>query len=106
LEFGQQMKQITRNDIRRSVGIFDKKIRPPARIKRRVNTNHERTHHMNHDHNGNFGPDINPATGLPLIDDAYIDVCGNPYGTNTQTWQPSYDPGPNNFPSQSIINPW
>lgn len=25
-------------------------------------------------------PDINPASGLPLIDDTYIDVGGSPYG--------------------------
>ena len=41
----------------------------------------------------NFGPDINPTTGLPLIDDTDIDVGGNPYGTDWNTWQPSYDPG-------------
>lgn len=27
-------------------------------------------------------PDINPANGLPMIDDAGIDIAGNPYGTD------------------------
>ena len=35
-------------------------------------------------------PDINPATGLPLIDDAYIDIDGNPYGQDI--YQPTYEP--------------
>ena len=41
----------------------------------------------------NFGPDINLTTGLPLIDDTDIDVGGSPYGTDWNSWQPSYDPG-------------
>lgn len=41
----------------------------------------------------NSQPDINPATGLPLIDDSYIDVGGNPYGTtlNPSPWPQSQD---------------
>jgi len=38
------------------------------------------------------GVDINPATGLPMIDDAYIDVGGSLYGCDAhqQTWTPDY----------------
>ena len=49
--------------------------------------------------------DINPATGLPLIDDTYIDVGGNPYGQDIHppTWQPqpTYPPCNPPFPSSS-----
>lgn len=44
-----------------------------------------------------YNPDINPATGLPMIDDTYLDVGGSPYGTDmhTPTWshypEPSYN---------------
>jgi len=42
-----------------------------------------------------FEPDINPATGLPLIDDSHIDVGGSPYGQDIHqpVWQPpAYEP--------------
>lgn len=47
-------------------------------------------------------PDINPATGLPLVEETYIDVGGNPYGADMHTWQPSYDPEPSYAPSPSF----
>ncbi|WP_287984049.1 hypothetical protein [Diaphorobacter sp.] len=51
-------------------------------------------------------PDINPATGLPLIDDTYIDVGGSPYGEDIYqpTWSPlpTYEP---NWPSGDVA-PW
>ncbi|MGO4763799.1 hypothetical protein AB4120_14780 [Cupriavidus sp. 2KB_3] len=53
-----------------------------------------------------IGQDINPVTGLPLIDDTYIDVGGNPYGTDSHTWQPSYSPGPSYTPLPSSFDPW
>lgn len=50
--------------------------------------------------------DINPATGLPLIDDAYVDVGGSPYGQDIYqpTWQPQpvYEP---NWPAGGL-DPW
>lgn len=48
-------------------------------------------------------PDINPATGLPMLNDAWIDVGGSPYGQDIHqptwtppvptydSWQPSWD---------------
>lgn len=48
-------------------------------------------------------PDINPATGLPLIKDAWTDIAGSPYGqdihqstwtpsaSSYESWQPSWD---------------
>jgi hypothetical protein len=45
-----------------------------------------------HNEPDDFGPDINPATGLPMLDDANVDVSGNPYGIDMHTWQPVYDP--------------
>lgn len=51
-----------------------------------------------------IGPDINPATSLPLIEDTYVDVGGNAYGTDWNTWQPSYDPGPSYTPP--AFDPW
>jgi hypothetical protein len=54
-----------------------------------------------------FGPDINPATGLPMLDDAYVDVNGNPYGTDMHTWQPVYDSGSGyDTPSAPGFDPW
>ena len=47
----------------------------------------------------NIGPNIHPATNLPLIEDTYVDVGGNLYGTDWNDWQPSYDPGPSYEPS-------
>jgi len=29
-----------------------------------------------------IGPDINPTTNMPMIDDTYVDVGGSPYGTD------------------------
>ena len=50
-------------------------------------------------------PEINPATGLPLIEDTFIDVGGSPYGTNI--WQPTHDPEPsNNSPSGLGFDQW
>ena len=55
---------------------------------------------MNHDDNQ---PAINPATGLPMLDQGWIDVAGNPYGANIYQpvwvpelpiydhWEPSWD---------------
>lgn len=37
------------------------------------------------DNNNNDGPEINPATGLPMIDNSGIDVSGNPFGTDFST---------------------
>ena len=54
-----------------------------------------------HDIPDDYGPDINPATGLPLIDDTEIDVAGNPFGTDLHTWEPTYDPGASYYPSSS-----
>lgn len=52
-------------------------------------------------------PDINPATGLPLIDDTYIDVGGSPYGQDIYQahWQPqsAYEPC---WPPASSENLW
>lgn len=44
---------------------------------------------MHNEPNGD-GPDINPATGLPLIEDTYIDVGGSPYGQDIHppVWLP------------------
>lgn len=52
-------------------------------------------------------PDINPATGLALIDDTYIDVGGNPYGQGI--YQPPWQPQPTYEPCWPPIgseNPW
>ncbi len=53
----------------------------------------------------NLRPDINPTTGLPLIDDTYVDVGGSPYGTDLNTWQP-YEPGPSYTPPAPSFDPW
>ncbi|MCI1710843.1 MAG: hypothetical protein LKM39_11460 [Chiayiivirga sp.] len=42
-------------------------------------------------------PDVNPATGLPLVDDSLVDVAGNPYGQDLSQHpvieeSPSLDP--------------
>lgn len=42
-------------------------------------------------------PDINPTTGLPMVEDTYIDVGGNPYGTDVYPWQPPLVPVPDPF---------
>lgn len=48
-------------------------------------------------------PGINPATGLPMVDDTWTDVGGSPYGHDIyqpawvplalsyDNWQPSWD---------------
>lgn len=54
----------------------------------------------------NYGPDINPATGLPMIDETYIDVGGNPYGSDLYTSQPYYDPSPYYPPAPSCFDDW
>jgi len=52
-------------------------------------------------------PDINPATGLPLVDETYVDVGGNPYGTDLHSWEPVYDYSPNyDAPMSSGFEPW
>lgn len=54
-----------------------------------------------------FGPDINPATGLPLIEDTYIDVGGSPYGQDI--YQPSWQPQPAyepHWPPADSGDPW
>jgi hypothetical protein len=54
-----------------------------------------------------FGPVINPASGLPLIEDTYIDVNGNPYGTDLHTWQPaSYEPFDCDYPAGPWVDSW
>lgn len=52
---------------------------------------------------GEGSPDINPATGLPMLDDAWLDVGGSPYGQDIyqpvwtppaptyDNWQPPWD---------------
>jgi hypothetical protein len=52
------------------------------------------------------GTDINPTTGLPLINDTYIDVGGNPYGSYAPAWQPPYDPGSDYTPPSQNFDPW
>lgn len=42
-----------------------------------------------------YQPDINPATGLPMVDDAWVDVGGSPYGTDIH--QPPWVPPPTSF---------
>ncbi len=39
--------------------------------------------------NNNDDPEINPATGLPMIDDSGIDVNGNPFGTDNDNFNNS-----------------
>lgn len=46
-----------------------------------------------HDQPDNYSPDVNPSTGLPMIEDTYLDVGGNPFGTDMDSWQATYDPG-------------
>jgi hypothetical protein len=61
---------------------------------------------MNHELNDPT-PDINPATGLPMIDDTYIDVGGNTYGTDMHDWQPPCDPEPDYyFPPHQDFGSW
>lgn len=49
-------------------------------------------------------PVVNPATGLPMIDNSTggIDVAGNLYGLNTHQTHDHYYPDP--FPSQDWQN--
>lgn len=46
---------------------------------------------MNNEHNTQ-APDINPATGLPMVDDTWLDVGGSPFGLDV--YQPHYTPQP------------
>ena len=59
-------------------------------------------------HNGpdDHNQDINPANGLPMIDDTGVDVGGNPYGTDLHTLQPTYDTGTSYEPQSSSFDPW
>ena len=54
----------------------------------------------------NRSQDINPANGLPMIDDTDIDVCGNTYGTDGGNWQPICDSGPGYAPFLPSFDPW
>ncbi len=48
---------------------------------------------------GNDGPEINPANGLPMMDDSGIDIEGNPFGTDSNDFGNSdifSDDGSNN----------
>lgn len=49
------------------------------------------------DDDQDFQPDINPATGLPMLDDVWVDVGGSPYGTDIH--QPPWVPPPSCFDS-------
>lgn len=60
---------------------------------------------MNIEHD-DFGDDINPATGLPMIRDMGIDVSGNPYGTDRNSWFPVYDAGPCFEPDFPSFDDW
>ncbi len=33
---------------------------------------------------------INPANGLPMVNDTFIDVAGNTYGTESSCWGDSF----------------
>lgn len=49
------------------------------------------THNPNNPLNDRSGtPDINPTTGLPMVDDTWLDVGGSPYGEDIyqSTWTP------------------
>lgn len=58
---------------------------------------------MSHEPREDQAPNINPATGLPMLEEGGVDVAGNPYGANIQQpvwvpeppsyddWQPSWD---------------
>lgn len=58
-------------------------------------------HHDNHEPDQ---IDINPATGLPMTHDTFIDVGGSPYGFDNyqQTWIPQ----PNTESGQTGFDPW
>ncbi|MFW9615668.1 hypothetical protein [Aquabacterium sp.] len=42
-------------------------------------------------------PDINPATGLPMVDDTWTDVGGSPYGEDI--YQPAWTPSAPSYDS-------
>lgn len=46
--------------------------------------------HKPTDERGNDQPPINPATGLPMLPEGWIDVGGSPYGVNVH--QPVFIP--------------
>jgi len=54
----------------------------------------------------NHGSEINPANGLPMMDDGEIDVHGNPYGTNWYNWQTNHDTATSYIPQPALIDPW
>lgn len=58
--------------------------------------------HNSYDH----PQDINPANGLPMIDNTGIDVDGNPYGSDRNNWQPVYDTGISYAPPPPSFDPW
>ncbi|MEP6604892.1 MAG: hypothetical protein ABJA60_02110 [Nitrosospira sp.] len=35
---------------------------------------------LGHDSRAMSGPQINPANGLPMLDDSSVDIAGNPFG--------------------------
>lgn len=51
-------------------------------------------------------PDVNPATGLPIFDGSGFDVGRNPYGTDLNSLQPTYDPSPCPTPEWTTFDPW
>lgn len=38
-----------------------------------------------------YVPTVNPASGLPMIDNSSIDIAGNAYGTDDMTHQQMHD---------------
>lgn len=59
---------------------------------------------MAHNPNTTAPPDINPATGLPMVDDTWLDVGGSPYGVDI--YQPQYTPQPTYEPSWPAAGGW
>ncbi|MEQ6433691.1 hypothetical protein V8Z74_01340 [Comamonas sp. w2-DMI] len=57
---------------------------------------------MNNEHSTQ-APDINPATGLPMVDDTWLDVGGSPFGLDV--YQPHYTPQPA-WPPVGGGEPW
>lgn len=51
-------------------------------------------------------PDVNPTTGLPLIEGTYVDVGGNPYGELPRCWQPTYGSVPSIPTEPPGFEPW
>lgn len=63
------------------------------------------THNPN-DPNATVRPEINPSTGLQLIDDTWLDVGGSPYGVDI--YEPPYTPHPTYepWPTAGCGEPW